>query len=187
MALYVAHFEDDFRRSVGQKGTFLATRWVVTRMKATLIAVGTRVPTWIQDGYAEFNRRLSPELRLNLIEIDSPKNAKYKTADARKEEEAALIVKHIKPGTCVVALDEKGSRLTSLQFANKITALSLDFSMIYFVIGGADGLAASFTSKANITLSFSNFTFPHMLVRVMLAEQWYRANMLLAGHPYHRE
>jgi len=156
-------------------------------VKAYLISVGTKVPTWIQNGFLEFNRRLPADSALQLIELESPKSAKNKSSEERKAEEANLILKQIKAGAYVVALDEKGEQWTSPQFAKKIETASSHFPSIYFIIGGADGLADTLKSRANCLLSFSAFTFPHMMVRVLLAEQWYRAMTLISGHPYHRE
>lgn len=94
----------------------------------------------------------------------------------------------IKPGAYVIAMDEKGKSLKSLAFAQKIEGLQNDGrSHIQFIIGGANGLQDDIRSRADLLLSFGQQTWPHMLARIMLVEQIYRAGQILAGHPYHRE
>ena len=111
--------------------------------------------------------------KINIREIDPRKN----------EEKQFLSM--IKPDSALIALDEKGKNLTSIEFAKKIEATQN--KQIQFLIGGADGLQSEIKAKANLSISFGQLTWPHMLVRIMLTEQLYRAQQILAGHPYHRE
>ena len=109
------------------------------------------------------------------------------SAAARKIEEAKAIAGQA-PGGIVVALDERGRTLGSEDFAKKLLRWRDDGKQaVSFVIGGADGLDPGFVARADLTLSFSPLTWPHQLVRIMLAEQLYRATTILSGHPYHRE
>lgn len=93
--------------------------------------------------------------------------------------------KRIKQGATLIAMDERGQNLKSLDLAGKIEGFQNNH--LQFLIGGADGLPPTIRDKANLTLSFGKLTWPHMLARVMLLEQIYRAQQILAGHPYHRE
>ena len=109
------------------------------------------------------------------------------SASARKTEEAKAIAAQM-AGGIVVALDERGKTFGSEDFAHKLLRWRDDGKQaVSFVIGGADGLDAGFVANADLTLSFSPLTWPHQLVRIMLAEQLYRATTILSGHPYHRE
>ncbi len=107
---------------------------------------------------------------------------------ARKAEEARAIAAHLPPGGIVVALEERGNAIGSEAFAQRIgRGRDEGKPALGFVIGGADGLDPAFVAGADFTLSFSPLTWPHQLVRIMLAEQLYRATTILSGHPYHRE
>ncbi len=140
-----------------------------------LIAVGRMKPGPLAELAAEYKKRLS--WKLAVIEIE----AKKKTGEA-----AALMAK-IPPGATVVALDERGKSLTSPELAKWIgRQQSGSVTDIAFVIGGADGLDESVRAAARLTLAFGALTWPHMLARVMLLEQLYRAQQILAAHPYHR-
>lgn len=109
--------------------------------------------------------------------------------DARKDAgDEAKILEKIDPRAYVIALDERGKSISSLDFSQKIDDVTAGgTSKIQFIIGGADGLTEKIRKKANFLLSFGNQTWPHMLVRIMLIEQIYRAQQILSGHPYHRE
>ena len=118
---------------------------------------------------------------LDVHEIDSRKNSS-------RAEQAKQILNAIPDGYTVFALDERGKSFSSSDFAKKVKAVSMDFSPnLCFIIGGADGLTQEVRKKANYLLSFGKQTWPHQMVRVMLIEQIYRAQQILAGHPYHRE
>jgi 23S rRNA (pseudouridine1915-N3)-methyltransferase len=110
------------------------------------------------------------------------------SAASRKAEEAKAIAAHLPAGGIVVALDEHGKTLGSEAFAQRLARWRDDGKQaLSFVIGGADGLDPAFVRSADLTLSFSPLTWPHQLVRIMLAEQLYRTTTILSGHPYHRE
>ena len=127
--------------------------------------------------------RLSP--KPVLIEVEEKRNLPPEKLKAREGE---LLLSHVPSGALIIAMDERGKRLGSMAFAKKLGNWR-DEGMrdVAFVIGGADGLDASVLDKANLILSLGEMTWPHMLVRGLLAEQIYRANAILSGHPYHRE
>ena len=130
----------------------------------------------------DYTKRL--KWKLNIIEVES------KLSDAKKcqAEEAEKIQKHLDSNAILIALDERGDGLKSLDFAKTIQNFTNNGeSHLQFVIGGADGLTDDVRDKATFLLSFGQQTWPHLLARVMLLEQIYRAQQILAGHPYHRE
>jgi len=116
---------------------------------------------------------------VRLVEVDAPKAS-------TSLQEAPLILKHIPDKAFVIALDERGESFSSLDFAKKITKWGDAAPELVFLIGGADGFDKTVREKANFLLSFGKQTWPHMMVRVMLLEQIYRAQQITAGHPYHR-
>ncbi len=105
-----------------------------------------------------------------------------------KQREATLLLAKIPDGACVIILDERGKELTSRDLASKIESWRDDgIRQTVFIIGGADGIDASLKSRADLTISLGRMTWPHMLVRALIAEQVYRAQCILSGHPYHRD
>ena len=124
----------------------------------------------------EYQKRLSWNLSITEKENDS------------KEKESEFLLSHIPNGAKVVVLDERGENISSIDFANKMEGWRLNgTSEICFLIGGADGHTDSVRKRADLVLSFGKLTFPHMLIRAVLAEQIYRAQTILCGHPYHRQ
>lgn len=152
-------------------------------MRLTLIAVG-RAKRGPEDSlFHTFAKRLQPALEVIEVEEKRPL-----TGDALKAREAELISAKIPAGAYLVALDERGKAMASRAFAERLGDLRDGGTRdLAFVIGGADGLDAVLRKRAGWVLSFGPQTWPHMLVRVMLAEQVYRAQTILAGHPYHRD
>lgn len=155
-------------------------------MKYHLIAVGQRVPDWIGQGYHEFAKRLPAEYRLTLIEIATSK--RHKNSDAKRllEREGKQMLAAIPKTSVVIVLDVKGQQWTTEQLANRVAAWQLDGRDITFLVGGPDGLAPECLARAQYSWSLSPLTFPHALVRVMIAEQLYRAWSINNEHPYHR-
>jgi 23S rRNA (pseudouridine1915-N3)-methyltransferase len=152
----------------------------MTAMKIRIIAVGKLKPSPLLDLCHEYIKRL--KWQVSLTEIDAPKGA-----TARQE--APLILRHLADNNAVViALDERGDSYTSPDFSKNIQKWNRIASgnEIVFLIGGADGFDNAVREKAKFLLSFGKQTWPHMLVRVMLLEQVYRAQQIIAGHPYHR-
>lgn len=151
-------------------------------MRAHLIAVGERMPGWVREGYAEYAKRLARDLPLHLIEV----SAKSRDPARAMGEEAAALLKAIPDGAHVVALDGRGKAWSSDALAQQLAHWRMAGKDLVFLIGGADGLAPVVLERADQRWSLGPATLPHMLVRVVVAEQLYRAASLLAHHPYHR-
>lgn len=150
-----------------------------------IVALGHRMPAWIVAGYDEYARRLPREFALELLELKpEPRSGGKATPQVLAAE--ATRIRAACAGSTVVALDEKGAAWTTQQFARHMGRWRDAGTRVAFVIGSADGLAPSIKSAAVHTLALSALTLPHGLVRVLLAEQLYRAASLLSGHPYHR-
>ncbi|TDJ36976.1 MAG: 23S rRNA (pseudouridine(1915)-N(3))-methyltransferase RlmH [Gammaproteobacteria bacterium] len=154
-------------------------------MKIRLIAVGTRMPGWITEGYQEYARRMPRETELQLVEIPATPR-KGQNAQRVRQHEADKMLARISPREWVVALDTKGVACSTEQLAKKLDSWRMQGSDVVLLLGGADGLAPACHERANEIMSLSKFTFPHALVRIIVAEQLYRAWTLLTGHPYHR-
>ncbi|MCE9506997.1 MAG: 23S rRNA (pseudouridine(1915)-N(3))-methyltransferase RlmH [Alphaproteobacteria bacterium] len=149
-------------------------------MKIRIIAVGRQKSSPTQDLCDEYLKRM--KWTVSVKEIDAPKGS-------TSAQEAPLILKQLPKDAFIVALDERGETLGSPEFAQKLGKWQNQApgNEITFLIGGADGFDASIRKKANFLMSFGKQTWPHMLVRVMLLEQIYRAQQISAGHPYHRQ
>jgi len=155
-------------------------------MKLWLIAVGQRQPAWAESAYADFAKRFPPEMRLELKAVKAePRGGK--TADQLMAAEAARIEAGIPRGARRVVLDERGTRLTTTQLAQRLVAWQNDGRDVALLIGGPDGLDATLKASADETLRLSDLTLPHAFVRVLLAEALYRAWTVMVNHPYHRE
>ncbi|EKF75786.1 hypothetical protein A11A3_02917 [Alcanivorax hongdengensis A-11-3] len=156
-------------------------------MRLVLLAVGTRMPAWVNDGFSEYQKRMPPEMRLELEEIPLPKRGKADTASLIRSE-AELIRKRLDkyPAARVVALEVKGRALDTPALSRKLGALKDIGQDLVLLTGGPDGLCPALSASADEQWSLSNLTLPHPLVRVLLAEQLYRGWTLLTGHPYHR-
>lgn len=156
-------------------------------MRLLLLAVGARQPDWVNDGYHEYARRFPPHLNLQLQEIAAARRGKTSVAEKLKNGEGERLLKAIPDTAYVIALDEHGQSLTTRILANKLSDWQQVGRDVVLLIGGADGLAEGCLQRADWRWSLSPLTLPHGLVRVVVAEQLYRANSLLEGHPYHRE
>jgi len=155
-------------------------------MRAYLIAVGERMPSWVGEGYAEYAKRLSHDLPLQLIEI--PAKARGKNADVARimSEEAAAVLAAIPRGAHAIALDGRGKGYSSEQLAEQLERWRMQGSDLAFLIGGPDGFTDAVLDRAQQRWSLGPATLPHPLVRIVVAEQLYRAMSLLNHHPYHR-
>jgi 23S rRNA (pseudouridine1915-N3)-methyltransferase len=152
-----------------------------------LLAAGTRSPGWISEGYNEYARRIRGGCRLELVEIPIEKRSKSVSTARVLEKEGARMLNAIPQGACVVALDLRGQAWSTSALAGQVEKWQVSFSQVCLLIGGPDGLSDACVARANQKWSLSNMTFPHMLVRVLVAEQLYRAWSFSKGHPYHRE
>lgn len=156
-------------------------------MKFVIIAVGTRMPSWIVDGYREYARRMPPRTSMELVEIKPEPRTTGKTALQILAAEAQRIRAALPRGARVIALDERGKDLGTSALAVQIEDWKRESGAVAFLIGGADGLDAALRKDAAMQLRLSSMTLPHGLARVLLAEQLYRAVSIIGGHPYHRE
>lgn len=155
-------------------------------MKLKIVAVGSRMPAWVEAGYNEFSQRIRPMLSLELIEIPLAKRSKNSDPVRCKSEEADAIEKRLKGNEKLVVFDVKGTPFSTHELAHFIEGWQMDGQDIALLIGGPDGLDPRFLSGYQ-TLSLSKLTMPHPLVRLLLIEQIYRALAINSNHPYHRE
>ncbi len=152
-------------------------------MRYTIIAIGRMKSGPMLDLYQEYSKRITPLPK--TIELEARKNL---NGDALKTAEAELLQNAVPSGAYRIVLDERGEHLSSSQLSQRFEQLrSRGISDVCFLLGGADGHTQDTRQKANLILSLSALTFPHMLARVMLMEQLYRAQQISSGHPYHRE
>jgi 23S rRNA (pseudouridine1915-N3)-methyltransferase len=155
-------------------------------LKLLLLAIGQRQPAWAEEAYADFAKRFPPELKLELKALKAePRGGK--SAEQLMAAEAARIEAACPKGVRRVVLDEGGTRLTTVQLAERLKFWMGDGRDVALIVGGPDGLDASLKATADETLRLSDLTLPHAFVRVLLAEALYRAWSVMAGHPYHRE
>jgi 23S rRNA (pseudouridine1915-N3)-methyltransferase len=145
------------------------------------------MPAWIQSGFREYAKRLPPEIKVELLELKPEERTSGKTPEKARSLEGERILAAIPAGATVYALDEKGRPVTTQGLSVMLAGWMRDGTHPAFVIGGADGLSDEVRTRADKLVSLSALTLPHGLVRVVLAEQLYRASSILANHPYHRE
>ena len=156
-------------------------------MKLLVIAVGQRVPDWAQTAWADYAKRFPPELRLELKAIKTEPRSGGRTTEQIMTAERQRIEAAIPSGTHVVALDERGSALTTSALAAKLSQWQGQGGDVALLIGGPDGLHPALRQAAHERIRLSDLTLPHAMVRVLLVEQLYRAWSINAGHPYHRD
>lgn len=156
-------------------------------MKITLLLVGKTVKGWIKDGLDIYEGRLGHYVGFNIVEIPELKNAAALTRDQIKAREGELILKSLRPDDNVILLDERGTQRSSLQWASFLQGEMQKGRNIVFVVGGAYGFSDAVYSRAAGKISLSTMTFSHQMVRVIFAEQLYRAFTIIAGEPYHHE
>jgi len=156
-------------------------------MKLLIVAVGTRMPAWVEAGFDEFARRMPRELPLHLVEVKAEPRTTGKTVGAMISAEAARIEAAL-PARCRrVILDERGTDITTKALAQRLEAWQGEGEDVALVVGGPDGLAPTLKAGADERIRLSSLTLPHALVRPLLAEALYRAWTVLKNHPYHRE
>jgi len=156
-------------------------------VRITILAVGHRAPGWIQEGFNEYAKRMPPEARVELVEVKPEERGAGRSADKAKVAEGERILAALPQGATLLALDERGKAVTTQGLSVMLSGWMRDGSSPAFAIGGADGLSDAVKERAAKLISLSALTLPHALVRVVLAEQLYRAWSILARHPYHRE
>ncbi|PKO87001.1 MAG: 23S rRNA (pseudouridine(1915)-N(3))-methyltransferase RlmH [Betaproteobacteria bacterium HGW-Betaproteobacteria-12] len=155
-------------------------------MKLSVLAVGHRQPAWVNEGCAEYLKRMPRELPATVSEI-KPEPRGSKTREQLLAAEKARIREALAGGSRIVVLDEKGDDLTTLKLAKRLEAWMQDGRDVALLIGGADGLDEEFKQQADDRLRLSSLTLPHGMARLLLCEQLYRAVSVLKNHPYHRE
>ena len=156
-------------------------------MKLVIAAVGTRMPGWVDEGFAEYAKRMPRELPLELISIKAEPRSEGKPVAAMMTAEAQRLRAAL-PARCrTIALDEHGAELTTQNLAQRLQRWMQDGDDTAFLIGGPDGLDPALKKDAAEQVRLSGLTLPHAMVRVMLAEALYRASSVIRGHPYHRE
>lgn len=155
-------------------------------MHINLIAIGTHMPAWVSAGYQEYAKRLTQDCRLNLIEIEAGKRGKNADIKRILHDEGERMLGALPKNNHIIALEVCGKQWDTPALAQQLQQWQMEGHDISLLIGGPEGLAESCQTKAKQKWSLSALTLPHPLVRVIVAEQLYRAWSLLKGHPYHR-
>ncbi len=160
-------------------------------MKLHVVAVGHKPPDWVAAGFEEYARRMPRSARIDLIEVKPASRGRQTPSEALVSrvlaEEKSRIFAAIPSGCVKIALDERGKQLSTAELARRLDGWMQGGRDVAFVIGSADGLDRDLKAGADLLLSLSAMTLPHALVRVLLAEQLYRAVSLIQNHPYHRD
>jgi 23S rRNA (pseudouridine1915-N3)-methyltransferase len=156
-------------------------------MKIQLIAVGTKMPDWVEKGYQEYARRFPKDMQLELLEINAGKRGKNADIKRILKKEGELTLDAIPKGNKIVTLEVTGKPWTTENLAFEMEKWQLDARNISLLIGGPEGLAPECIAKSEQSWSLSALTLPHPLVRIIVAESLYRAYTLTINHPYHRE
>ena len=155
-------------------------------MKLLLVAVGQRQPAWADTAFDDFSKRFPPEMRLVLKAVKAEARGS-KTPEQLMAAEATRLSAALPKGARRVVLDERGTRLTTVQLSERMKVWMGDGRDVALIVGGPDGLDAELKLSADETLRLSDLTLPHAFVRVWLAEALYRAWTVMVNHPYHRE
>ncbi len=155
-------------------------------MRIKLLAVGTRMPAWVESGVAEYRKRLPAEFSLDIQEIPLAKRGKNADIRRARQQEGEALLKAVPRDDLIVALDVTGRSLSTEKLAETLGGWYDEGHNVSLLVGGPDGLDPMCLQQAGQRWSLSAMTLPHPLVRVMLAEQIYRAWSILQGHPYHR-
>ena len=155
-------------------------------MRIHLLSVGRRMPEWVECGYREYAKRLPRECTLQLVEIEPGRRRRGADAGGAIRDEGARMLAALPKGARVIALDERGTAWSTRELAAVLAGWLAEGRDPALLVGGADGLADACRERADQHWSLSPLTFPHPLVRILVAEQIYRAWTLLQGHPYHR-
>ena len=156
-------------------------------MRISVLAVGTRMPAWVNEGVEEYSRRMPRELRLEWREIPLARRGRGTGVQQALAREGEQILRAIPDGDRVIALDVEGRALSTPELAAQLADWQMSGDNYSMLIGGPDGLSRACLARADRRWSLSRLTLPHPLVRIVLAEQLYRAWTITANHPYHRE
>ena len=156
-------------------------------VKLLVVAVGHRMPAWVDAGFDEYAKRMPREAPLRLVEVKPEPRGEATPVERLTEAEGKRIRSALPAGCFKVVLDERGRNCTTRELSQRMESWQMDGRHVAFVIGGADGLAPALAREADWLWSLSPLTLPHGLVRVVVAEQLYRAWSITKNHPYHRE
>jgi len=156
-------------------------------MKLIIVSVGHKMPGWVTTGFKDYAKRMPREARIELLEIKPEPRNTGKTVHQIMAAEAQRILTALPKNCLSIALDENGTPSTTIQLTDLMRKWMLTGCNVAFIIGGADGLHASVKQATQQQMSLSPLTLPHAMVRVLLAEQLYRAYSMMHNHPYHRE
>ena len=155
-------------------------------MRITIVALGDRMPDWVNAGCTEYLKRMGSELSVEIREVSPEKRGKGADITRIMEKEAKRLAAQVPANCIVIALDILGKRWSSEDLAEHLSQWQLDGRNVCFLIGGPEGMSEPTLAAADFRLSLSAMTFPHPLVRIVLAEQLYRAYTILKNHPYHK-
>lgn len=155
-------------------------------MKIYILSMGKGMPRWVEEGVEEYIKRMPKNFELELREVSALKRGDNANASLIKTQESLRLLEKIPPQTYSIALDPRGKKLTTEAFADQLKHFYEEHQDITFIIGGPEGLSDTLLTKVSARWSLSELTFPHALVRILLAEQVYRAMTLIKGLPYHR-
>ena len=156
-------------------------------MNITVLAVGNKMPSWVDEAVQEYAKRFGRDVQYTLKEIKPEKRGTGVNAAQGMAAEEKRILEALPDNAFLVVLDERGKAPTSVELAQYMQRWQQDGEHVCFVIGGADGMTDALKQKARLMLRLSSLTLPHGMVRVLLTEQLYRAVSILQNHPYHRE
>lgn len=155
-------------------------------MKIRVLAVGQKMPAWVTEGYNEYAGRMPPECRLELIELPLAQRAKNQPVERAVQQEGERMLASLSGQERLIALDVRGRTWSTEQLSDELAEWLGGGRDVALAIGGPDGLAPGVLERAERRWSLSPLTLPHPLVRVVIAEQLYRAMSILKNHPYHR-
>lgn len=151
-----------------------------------IITIGKTTSTWISSGFSEYAKRIPKNYRLNLVEISTSKRTKSTNINQIIKNEGAALLEASPKNSLIIALDEHGKEWTTLELTKKLNAWHNEQQDISLLIGGPDGLSSDCLRKAQVVWSLSKLTLPHQLIKIIVAEQIYRAWSIINKHPYHR-
>ncbi|MBR9805102.1 23S rRNA (pseudouridine(1915)-N(3))-methyltransferase RlmH [bacterium] len=155
-------------------------------MQLQIVAIGTKMPDWVTEPFREYQKRMPNELQVTLKEVSSEQRNSNQSTDTIKSRETNRLLQHVPPGNTLIALDEKGKSLNTEELSQRVAQWQQQGQDVSLLVGGPDGLDHSQLQDVAWRWSLSPLTLPHPLVRIVLAEQLYRAWSLSIGHPYHR-
>ena len=156
-------------------------------MRLRVIAVGTRMPRWVREGFDDYCGRIAGGLKLSLLQIEPGPRGAGRSVRQAIDVEAERLQAAVRKNEFVVALDEHGARMSTRELSSWLAGRMQAGLDVAFLIGGPDGLAPALLARSDLKWSLSTLTLPHALVRIVLAEQLYRAQSVLNNHPYHRD